>query len=185
MQIGVDFLEQILPKRFPTIIGNVQSKAEDVNAPVVLRVHADLTEIEWAGVERVDARPAFAAVLGAEDAATLAADVGQAARAAFIALHHGVNNFGILAVDRQADPSGATRQPFLEFCPGAAAVGALENSAEILAIGVGLTEDKRPRRPPARIEYRVERIGVGGIERDLAAADAILVRRWSRQHCFP
>src|SRR6266496_2411748 len=80
--IGVDLFRKIFPEIFSAIVGNEQCESEKVNALIVCRIDADLTEIKWARVDRAHAHPFFAAVFRAEHAAAFAAQVGQLARAA-------------------------------------------------------------------------------------------------------
>src|SRR5438093_27142 len=108
-------------------------------------------------------RDRLAAVVGAEDAAAPAADLVDAGLPALLALYDGVHGPGLLARDRQADAAGGPGQALLELAPGGAAVGALEDAAEVLAVRVGRACHERPRRSLARVERRVEGARIGGI----------------------
>ena len=67
--VGVDRRVGLGPEGLAAVARDVQRHAEDVDAPVVVGVDADLAEVERPRAQVVDLDPRLAAVVGAEDAA--------------------------------------------------------------------------------------------------------------------
>src|SRR5205823_718669 len=149
--------------------------SEHVNALIVSRVDSDLTEIKRARIEVARPGPFFAAIFGAENAARPAVDLAYVHRATLIALHNRHHHFGLARCHRQTDAPGLARQSAREFLPGRAAVGALENAADIVAVGRDHAVGKRPWRPLSGIERGVDRLRIRRIEHYIAAAGAGVV----------
>src|SRR5262249_30352714 len=156
---------------------DVQGVSEHVDAVGVLGVDADLREVERPRVQRARARPGVAAVLGAIDAAALAADIVDRVGPGFVGLDDREHDARILRGDREADACGPRRKALLQLLPGRAAVRRLEDAAQILALGLRRSRRERPGPPLAGVERGVDRAGLRRIERDVAAADAVAERR--------
>jgi hypothetical protein len=88
MTIGVDFVGKIFAKILAAIIRNQQCVLEQINALIICRIDADLTEIERPRIDCAYPSPFFASVFGTEYAAAFAAHVVDAAGAALITLHY-------------------------------------------------------------------------------------------------
>src|SRR5438128_1904842 len=173
--VGMDVLEAVLAPGLPAVLGDVEDEAEHVDLLVVLRIDADLAEIERARVEVALALPRIAAVVAPEHPPRFARDVVDIRGPARGALDDGIDDVRILREDREPDAPRRGWKAARQLFPRGAAVGRAEDAAEILAscrVGSG---DERPRRSAPRVEDGVHRLGIGWIDRDVAAAGLVLV----------
>src|SRR5437879_11652538 len=108
--VRVNFFGKIFPKILSAVVRYEQCETEQINTLIVRRVDADLAEIERTRIHRTRARPLFAAVFGPKDAAALAAQIGQLAGTAFIALHDCHDNFRIGRAKRETNAAGLRGQ---------------------------------------------------------------------------
>ena len=99
---------------------------------------------------------------------------------AFVTLHDCHDDFWIAGADCQTNPASLPGKTAAEFFPGSAAVGALENSADIFAAGHARTGSETPRRSLARIQRCVNNLRIRRIERDIATTRMRVMRRRMR-----
>src|ERR1700719_322041 len=125
----MQFLGKILAEIVSAIVRYKQGEFQNVNALIVTGIDSDLAEVEWSRIYRADTRPFLTAVFRAKYSSALAAEIGELAGAAFVALHNGHDDFRIGRADRQTDPPRLRRQSAAKFLPRAAAVNAFENTA--------------------------------------------------------
>src|SRR5215471_10608043 len=123
------------------------------------------------------ARPGLATVVRPEDAARLAADIVDVARASRVRLNDGVDGLRALRRDGEADASGPRRQSAGELRPGRAAVGGTEDAAEVLSIGRRRSRSEGPGLSLTRVERGIDCVRIRRIERHVPAADTVAVRR--------
>src|SRR5678816_4156471 len=111
------------PKRFAAVVGDGEIPTGNVNTVRVFGIDGDAREIPRARTQIVHARPGIAVVFALEHTAARAAIVALvAARAAEVALDHGVDDFRILRKYGDADPPRGFRNAFGQFLPRAARV---------------------------------------------------------------
>src|SRR5262249_52366807 len=123
-----------------------QREPEQIHALVIRRVDTDLAEIKRARIERARARPSFATILGAKNPAALTAQIVGRTKPAFVTLHNRHHDSWIAGADCQTNPASLPGKTAAEFFPACAAVGTLENSANILAAGHARTGSETPWR---------------------------------------
>ncbi len=179
------FLGEIFPEIFPGVIGNEHRHAEHVNTLIIRRIDPNLAEIKRARIDVAHPRPFFSAVFRAKNAAAPAVNGADVGRPAFVALHDRHHDLRFARRNREADSTGLAGQTARAFFPGRAAVCALENSADIGAVGRRYSVGKRPRCALARIHSRVDDFRISRIERDIAAPGSGVVRGRRVQDEFP
>src|SRR5262249_7478556 len=99
MTIRMHLTETILAKCFSAGLRDVQSKAQHIYMLFIGGIDANLAEVEGALIQRVHTRPGLAFVFRSKHAAAFAAHFVNAAEAAGVALHDGVNDLGVFAVN--------------------------------------------------------------------------------------
>ena len=112
-------------------------------------------------------------------------NIGKIVRAAFVALHCCHHNFGIRRCDCEPDLSHQHRQTIAAFFPCSTAVGTLENTANIFAVGRGNTVCETPWRTAPPIKRRVNYFRIIGRHRNIDATHACALRRGCSQDGFP
>src|SRR5262249_53277317 len=152
MTIGMHFVRKIFAEIFPAVVRNEQRHSENVNPLIVSRIDPNLAEIKRPRIDVAHPGPFFATIIRPKDTAAPAVNVADIARATLIAWPHRHDRLRFTGRDRQPDSSRKTGQSATAFFPGRAAIGAFENSADVIAIGSGYAVGKRPRRPLASVE---------------------------------
>ena len=166
VEVGMQVLAAAGPERAAGVVGDPQVDPQQVDAPVVVGLDADLAEVERARRPRAQPGPVLAGVVAAEDAAGAAARVDGGDPPALVRLDHGVDDARVLAVDVEADAPGLGREPRSKLGPGPSAVAGLEDAAG------GTPRRVRPGRAPPRVHRRVEHVRVGRVHRQVAGAGA-------------
>jgi hypothetical protein len=111
VEVAVRLARAVRAPGAAAVVGDVQAEAQQVDALVVLRIDADLREVERARGAVADALPGLAAVVRAEEAAFAAAVVGEgAAVAAEVGLDDGVEDARVLREEVEADAPGPRGQ---------------------------------------------------------------------------
>ncbi len=172
--VPVDAADTGVDKRLAAVVGDVKRDAEDVDALVVVRVHANLPVIERPRHQVVELLPALALVVGTEDAALvdvggvglrhLAAVVHRAV--GLVGLHDGVDDARVLAVDRDAAAAErAVGQPRGHFLPCLAAVRGLAETGVRPPLRFRAAAGERVA--PHRVGRGVQGFRIGGVHRQV------------------
>src|SRR5262249_55313306 len=160
----MNFFAQVFAKSFAAIIRHQQCEAQNINALIICRIYANLTEIKWTRIHGAHARPSFPSVIGAKNPARLATQIIQPAKPSFITLHHGHDYPRVTRADRQTNATRLSRQTVAELLPSRATIRALENSADVFAASHSGTRIETPRCALSGIKHRVNRLCVRRIE---------------------
>ena len=131
----MSFFGKIFAKIVAAIIRHEQRELEQINALIVRRVDANLTEIKRTRIHSAHPRPCFAAIFGTKNSAALTAQIVRRTDSAFIALHDRHDNFWIAGANCQTNAASLSGKTAAEFFPACATVSALENSADVFAPG--------------------------------------------------
>src|SRR5438270_8083995 len=127
----------------------------------------------------------FAAILGSEHAAALAAQIGQRSRAAFITLNNGHDDIWFARGYCQSDPAGLRWKSTAQLLPGCATVRALKDSTNVFAVRRSRPGNETPGRSLPRVKCRVNDLRITRIESDVAAAGPRVMRRGGLQDQLP
>src|SRR6476659_6125789 len=103
VHIRMQFVRKILAESFPTVIGNEECEAEQINPLIVRWIYPNLAEIEWARIEIAGAFPGFAPILRTKDTAAFTVNIGEIVCPTFVTLHHCHHDLGIRHCYRETD----------------------------------------------------------------------------------
>ena len=105
----MDFVGKIFPEILTAVVRNEQCVLKQINALIVCRIDADLTEIERTRIDCAYTSPFFASVFRTEYAAAFTAHVVNAAGAALITLHYRHYDLWIACAYCEADATRLRR----------------------------------------------------------------------------
>ena len=177
--------EAILAEGLSPVFGDVQHEPEDVHEAIVLRVDANLAEVERTRVQRARPRPGVAAIGRPEDAAAPAEHLIDALRPAIAALDDRDDHLRVLREDGEPDSSGLDGQAAGQLLPRGACVDAPVNATHVAALRDVRARVERPGRAPPRVEHGVDGVRVLRIDRDVTAACRDVIGRGRLQDGLP
>ena len=163
-----------IDKRFASIVGDMELDAQDVKTLVVVWIDADLAIVEGTRHERIELLPGLPLVVGAEDAAGVAIELGVGGlalrgHARLVGLHDGEDDVRVFAIDAEsASAERAVRQTGGHFLPALAAVNRLEEAGAGAGVGFGIAAGKDTAAHA--VHGRIEQVRLIGIDGEVNAA---------------